>query len=166
MNDSVRIYEDILSRISLVKKLLEEAIFLLKDDPAWKDRTGGYFCVAESSTGLPVLIARIGEIILSEKRGKYFDFCQEKTRRLAQHSEHLSSWESRDPNVDAYGGAVKAPSGFIFSFSGLPELGDEALMLAAIAIFYNNPKTLLDSIAFVSGNSYWKPFTGFLSRFI
>lgn len=95
---------------------------------------GGYFCIADED-GRPLIVVAVGSLS-NEKATKCFDLAQEKARRLAEHPEHLTSWESRDPNALKFGGAVKDLRNYphIYSFSGLPEKVDEALMLA-IAIF-------------------------------
>ncbi len=95
------------------------------------DRTGGYLTILEqwpTDWDVPVLVALVGEIP-NKKSRKYRDFSFEKAKRLMGHSEHLSSWQSRSPNEDRWGGAVRTDT-HILSFSGLPELADEALMLA------------------------------------
>lgn len=96
------------------------------------NRQGGYFCLVEKEgnpLALPTLVLGIGTV-LTEKGPKYLAFAQEKARRLAEHSEHQSSWQSRNEGEEKWGGAITA-SPFIFSFSGLPELADEAAMLLA-----------------------------------
>ena len=64
----------------------------------------------------------------AERGQKYLELAQEKARRLAEHPDHWSSWQSRNPDEGKWGGAVNAGA-YIFSFSGLPELADEAAML-------------------------------------
>lgn len=96
-----------------------------------EEREGGYFCLferSEAEPAPPVIVALIGKVPNPQKKAKYFSFSQEKALRLASHSEHLSSWLSRDPDNDKWGGAIVA-GGYYLSFSGLPELADEAVML-------------------------------------
>jgi hypothetical protein len=71
---------------------------------------------------------------------------------------HVSSWESRDPGHDRWGGAIRIED-LIFSFSGLPELADEALMLG-VGLMYGRRENasfedLLAEIATHSVNPYW-----------
>ena len=65
---------------------------------------------------------------------------QEKARRLfANQLQHgISSWQTRDLKLDQFGGAIRIfitigednhTERLILSFSGLPEIGDEAVML-------------------------------------
>lgn len=106
---------------------------------------GGYLCIADE-TGLPMLIIKIGEDC-PEKDSDRLVFCQEKARRLAAHPEHRLSWESRDPDKQMYGGAVRGSvKKLIVSFSGFPERVDELYALAVLFILsdasLNSPKWL------------------------
>lgn len=91
------------------------------------DRQGGYFTIVDRAIEQVLLVSRIGQI-KTEEANNYLLFSQEKARRLMLSPDHISSWQSRDPKNDKWGGAIKTPE-FILSFSGLPELGDEAVML-------------------------------------
>ena len=98
------------------------------------DRTGGYMTVLSPKTravDVPLLRAEIGEITLTDRLAKYYLFSGEKGERVVLNNPlgHVSSWQSRDPEQDKWGGAIRAGD-FVLSFSGLPELADEALMLA------------------------------------
>lgn len=55
-------------------------------------------------------------------------FCNEKAERVL-NTGAASSWMSRDPEKNQWGGAVRVHRDVIFSFSGLPEDTDEALVL-------------------------------------
>jgi hypothetical protein len=96
------------------------------------ERTGGYACVASPANGLPIYIQLIGDIS-EEKVAGCFAIVQEKTKRLSEHRDHESSWESRDVSPDdkakrKYGGAIRAGD-FLLGFSGFSEQMDEAIML-------------------------------------
>lgn len=95
-------------------------------------RTGGYLTVLsveDRPHSVPLLVVQIGELT-TEKIIKYHAFSREKAARLAlNYTEHRSSWQNRDPDRDQWGGAINTGR-HILSFSGLPELADEALMLA------------------------------------
>jgi len=123
----------------------------------WGGRKGGYFCVADGLTGTPLLIALVGQVPL-EKVEKYMEFAQEKARRLSSRIGDVSSWESRNLDHNQYGGAIRVENK-IFSFSGLPELADEALMLS-VALMYGRRENAsfedrLADIASCSNNPYW-----------
>lgn len=93
-----------------------------------ENKNGGYLCIADQK-GQAIAVFLVGKIPEEKKRLKYRALCEEKARRLAEHPEHISSWQSRDTINDQWGGAIKTGA-FIFSFSGLPELWDEAIVLA------------------------------------
>jgi len=97
----------------------------------WEGRAGGYLCVADAKNGLPLITMLVGEVPL-EKAPKYLEFCQEKAARLAGHPDHQASWQSRNPEKNQWGGAIRFGDK-ILSFSGLPERGDESAMLLVMA---------------------------------
>lgn len=99
---------------------------------SWLYRDGGYFCLLSKTSGKPLFIALIGKVH-EEKADKYLKLAQEKAIRLHDlhgRKKHLSSWQSREPENKRYGGAIIGDH-YIWSFSGLPEEGDEAAMLVA-----------------------------------
>ncbi len=96
-------------------------------------RTGGYFCIMRNSKDTSeeqmLAVTLLGNIS-EHKKTRYFELSQEKAYRLHRSDPAiLSSWENRDEEMDMKGGAVRVGE-FILSFSGLPELGDEAFLLA------------------------------------
>ncbi len=129
-----------------------------KRDP---DRTGGWFAFwrrdpAHTVVVVPVIGFAVG-YVLPDRFVRYQYFADEKAARLAQHPEHVSSWQSRDvspPNKmdHKYGGAIRVSPELIFSFSGFSEHEDE--MLCAIAAWHINllNVTELGQIAATSGN--------------
>lgn len=154
--------------VSMLEALLKEALFLFKDHPDWQGSTGGYFCLATAITGEPIYEpVMIGEVSDQGKAEKYKSFCQEKAKRLASNPMHDSSWQSRVPQRDMWGGAVVFGE-YIYSLSGLPELGDEALMLILAEIENCSNEDVIrkaGEIAARSGNQYWKHLRGFVGRF-
>ena len=130
------------------------------------ERRGGYLTVLSLDRGLPLLVVPIGMIEI-EKASRYIRFSQEKAVRLFAHQpEHDSSWQSRDEGAEQYGGAIVAPTvdftdgsvlGFILSFSGLPEHGDEALMLYAGIKSANLSRDRALKMAHESGNPFFEP---------
>jgi len=94
-------------------------------------KKGGYLSVFSIPNAMLGFISCVGSIVPPEKWQDYARNSQEKgIRLLTTHQElgHLTSYESRDPDNNKWGGAVYADK-YIFSFSGLPELADEAIML-------------------------------------
>jgi hypothetical protein len=90
------------------------------------ERCGGYFSASKYGV---VEQALVGIVEDEEKRKKYSKFSYEKNERLFNNSGDVSSWQSRNPETDAWGGSIRAEEGVLLSFSGLPELADEAIVL-------------------------------------
>lgn len=87
----------------------------------------GYLAVYNCLSNIGfLLICQIG-VNPIDKREKRLALCQEKARRLALNHKHNSSFQSRNPEEARFAGAIRAGT-LILSFSGLPELDDEALM--------------------------------------
>lgn len=93
-----------------------------------RERVGGYFCIARGDTGIPLLVKGIG-LVSEDKQKKYFDFAQEKASRLASHSMHNTSAQSRNDEAQQYAGAIRGSYGLIFSFSGMEQVLDEVICL-------------------------------------
>ena len=108
-------------------------------------RGGGWFTVAYADVKQPLrfhTIERIGSFSV-DKDKLYRDRAQEKARRLHNHPEHKTSRESRNESRGQYGGAIRAckdDQSYIFSFSGFPEIWDEAFMLF-LALNFNYIQT-------------------------
>lgn len=117
-----------------ILECVERALGLVIQQLDDANRKGGYFCLRSITGGVlpsdpPTLVELLGEKIPAAKAEKYWQFCQEKAARLARNmpAGHCTSWTSRDEAAEQYGGAIVA-GGYILSFSGLPEHGDEAAM--------------------------------------
>ena len=102
-------------------------------DPVDRGRKGGWLYIADDK-GQMVLHERIGTVTDPEKDRRYQLLSVEKAARLQAHPGHRTSWQSRDPDRDHWGGAFRTDDGWIISFSGLPELWDEALVLGVASI--------------------------------
>jgi hypothetical protein len=116
--------------VEVIEALLGEARQHMNGDD--RVREGGWFCLLDvrQPPGWMVRVhERIGQL-QTDKEAKYREFSLEKATRLASHPEHTTSRESRDEAAAQYGGAIHA-HGYILSFSGLPEVWDEAIMLQA-----------------------------------
>ncbi|MEJ0021269.1 MAG: hypothetical protein WDN47_01665 [Candidatus Doudnabacteria bacterium] len=143
--------------------IFDKSLIFFENDPAWAARTGAYFCLADAETGLALIILAVGTVP-PDKAEKYLTNCVEKAGRLAEHPEHLSSWESRDPDKQQWGGAIRGFDPFIYSLSGLPELGDEAVMIALVHKLRMRVGYKIDEIAEKSHNPYSLPLYEFLKR--
>jgi hypothetical protein len=121
------------------------------------DKNIGCFTLRKSSDGSLVLLRHMGP---AEAMEKYEIVSKEKGERLFNHPEHFSSWESRDPENKQWGGAIRTLT-FIFSFSGLPELGDEAVMLvSAVRLKYLSYADAV-RIAAISNNPFFQKLFDF-----
>lgn len=101
---------------------------LVRQTPSFpRDKDSGY-CVVKALEGRTLLAFQVGEV-LAEKVEKYLRLANEKADRLATRTGlgHKTSWQSRD-GLEKWGGAILA-NDLVLSFSGLPELADEAVML-------------------------------------
>ena len=112
-------------------------------EEAFQGRTGGHFTEKRTtitSESVFLCIIPVG-IIPPEKQEKYYLLSREKADRLWKNfrdSDHLSSYESRDETFffpeykqawGKWGGAIIIDGYFtIYSFSGFPELLDEAFV--------------------------------------
>lgn len=140
------------------------AIVEVQNDCRWK---GGYLTIASKLAGELLLCVRTGVIphkddanpTYQTKGRKYLHCSKEKARRLIETSHlygHMSSWQSRNEANDEFSGAVWCDT-FAVSFSGLPELVDEALCLVLSLHFNWIDVKRADKIAALSNNPYFKP---------
>ena len=119
------------------------------------EKNSGYCTIISVADGRVLLSFQVGHCP-REKFEKYYSFSHEKAQRLRKFvfDGHVSSWQSRDESAGQWGGAISAGS-VIFSFSGLPELADEAIMLmAAVTCNFMSPETAIE-IARISGNKFF-----------
>lgn len=112
----------------IVKKL---SYFFKNSDERFKNfwgKRGGFFCLMDKKTGEILLLCLIGQVPF-EKIERYRSLAQEKATRLFSHltEGHLTSYESRDPVNDKWGGAIVGDK-YIHSFSGFPEDGDSFIV--------------------------------------
>jgi len=103
----------------------------LLGQPGQPGKCGGYLAVWSiylPPPGRLELLAAFG-YQLQETLAKRMEVAMEKCRRLdnGDGQGHLTSYESRNPEIGRWGGAVRGLQ-HIYSFSGLPELWDEAAM--------------------------------------
>ncbi len=144
--------------IETAKEIFNAPMFLETmnpDSPEIPERTGGYLCILsndrEHDNDTPLAHHPFG-IIKKEKHDRYVKLSEEKARRVQNSNiTILSSWETRNEAEDKKGGAIRVGE-YILSFSGLPELGDEAFMLAVAAQCNLAPLTTLETIAHKSGS--------------
>lgn len=120
----------------------------------------GYFTLMNGTNGVINFTIPFGEIP-NEKEEKYFYLSQEKATRLFSYlNNHTTSFQSRNTEVDKYGGSIFVnyhTNLSIFSFSGMPELIDEAMMLVlAKKLAKDNGLHIIQKIEAYERNPYWK----------
>ena len=125
----------------------------------------GYLTLMEAVNGEIVFTLPFGEIP-EEKREKYYELSQEKATRLFSQvimhlpNGHTTSYESRNEEENKYGGAVYLhgySTSIILSFSGMPELIDEAMMLVlADKLARDIRLNQISKIEACARNPYWK----------
>ena len=136
------------------------------DLPGSEYNRRGYLTLMNGETGQIAFTLPFGEIP-SEKIEKYFEYSQEKAERLFSiinmhlpHMKHTSSFQSRNEAEQKYGGAIYLnchTNISIFSFSGMPELIDEAMMLVlAERLRQDNHLKVFRSIEACQRNPYWE----------
>lgn len=119
-------------------------------------RHGGFFCMLEEDdSNLPPLAKVMIGGPRKETWSKYAGLSEEKARRLASKPGDKSSWQSRNLDLDYYGGAIRCKDGTILSFSGLSEHGDEALVLMVAEFCNLLSRTEAIAIAKKSGNTLY-----------
>lgn len=117
--------------IDYAERIIMRAVDLL-EQPGHPDKCGGYLAVwtvnLNNVPGNLRLLAPIG-YSPEEKWRKRMEVAMEKCQRLdsGEGVGHLTSYESRNPEISRWGGGVRGPQ-HIYAFSGLPELWDEAAM--------------------------------------
>lgn len=127
--------ERIIEVLKLVVKIFSEI-------PDFENKNCGYFTILDVKSNEIILHQEIG-FCPEEKKDKYRSLSLEKAKRLYSKPHDTSSFQSRNPSAEVisldlkepfnwghWGGAIRIPKAdLILSFSGLPELGDEAVML-------------------------------------
>ncbi len=149
--------------------LLAEEIFELMRSNELIDysRTGGTLVVlALINPLLPFRAMPIGSVDDPAKATAYQGFALEKAERLAAGcfgGGQVSSWQTKDEALERYAGAIRA-GGLVFSFSGLPELADEALVLALAVRMTRLARQQAIDIARLSGNEIYPRLAEIMAR--
>ncbi len=116
--------------------------------------TGGGLCILKSD-GEHIVQGFFGTVP-DDKVARFWDQCREPAERLVARPYHVSSWQSRDPDLGTWGGAVRGDTQpCIISIHGLPEQWNETLAL----LYARNQRAIslerADIIAKISGNPHW-----------
>lgn len=150
---------DVFKAIAMADMAMRAAIAEFGEMPGWEGRRGAFFCARHVQDPCPFLTVRLGDV-RQDKAEKYRHFSQEKAKRLAANFDigHVSSWQSQNEAEEKYPGAVRMHN-LMFSLSGFPGLGDEAICLAALCLFRNGSSAVIDQarkIAALSNNPYFR----------
>ena len=141
-----------LDHVAMVLSLTTPAVAAFCAD----NRTGGcvYICDAEGSQ----LIHKMVGAPAPEKMAKYREFSREKALRLLGHPKHTTSRQSRDPEQQRYGGAVRLPgSSIIVSFTGFSEVDDEIYSaIIGMMLFRASYTEVLDAIDRQLNEEHWQ----------
>jgi hypothetical protein len=128
-----------------------ETAYLLISKLGIPDKKSGYIAVMLRENGRLILHAQVGDCP-DEKANKYRELSLEKAQRVYDYRT-ISSWITRDPQEDKYGGGIAAGK-YIIAFSGLPEEADEALVVALAEQLELLTSADAKNIIAVSKNSY------------
>ncbi|MBX2866395.1 hypothetical protein KTR10_00325 [Candidatus Kaiserbacteria bacterium] len=128
------------------------AVAVLTDEHN-RERSGGVFHL-RTAAGTE-LYNKLFRDVLEEKEEKYHRIAAEKTARLAQHTGHILSWESRNEALEQYQGGVRAPNGLIGSFSGFTAEEDEVIVLWAFnKMGWMSDEEVLEAVSISSNTRY------------
>lgn len=109
---------------------VKKAVAIIADQSG-NQQSGGVLHL-RGQDGVELINKSVGSPV-PERLAEFSFFAAEKTERLHHHKDHILSWQSQDVPLKRYQGAVRAPNGFVASFSGLS--GDEDETLALWAFF-------------------------------
>ncbi len=136
---------DVVQILTVADQVVQAIIRLVNSEG--QERTGAYLCVIERRTYQVVLHALIGDGP-ADKVSKWREFSAEKCVRLLGHQPYNeTSYESRLPEENRWGGAVLGTD-YAFGLSGLKELDDEAAMFhLAVMLKQRDGQATLDMIS-------------------
>ncbi len=115
---------------SQILEAVAQAMDRVHEHYALSDRpNAGCFTLRSAQSGDLFLLRMFGNLPL-EKQKDYFRRSIEKGERLGNDLLQASSWASRKPDEDKWGGAIRVNLA-ILSFSGFYEDSDEAVVVYA-----------------------------------
>ena len=118
-------------------------------------RTGAALTIFNMDAEKSICFTAIVGVPPKEKLQKYYGFSIEKARRLLALPDNVSSYQSRDPENDRWGGAIRSEP-IIISISGFPELWDEAISLTMAVRASSLRLETAREIAAISGNPHFE----------
>jgi hypothetical protein len=149
--------------LSVAERVVSVAVDLIKKSGI-DDKTGGIFYCTRWSSGRFLLMAAIG-INDPKQVPARMAVAQEKAYRVCLLSELTSfttSYDSRNPELIRWGGAVGIEScdgrgDLVLSFSGLPELWDEAAMFVTAVRSHDVSEDIVLAQISEERNPYLRP---------
>jgi len=134
---------------------LHRAVAAFSSLPNQGENNYGYFTLRDGLTGQVLLMRQIGTCPL-DRVDKCFQLSIEKGERLYKGSKEgfVSSWQTRDIKSIQRGGAIYFPH-LILSFAGVPELGDEAIVLSVAMQMEWLSFEEAEHIALISKNNFF-----------
>ncbi len=126
--------------------------FALRIAPSQK-RGGIFYMHDQCVDGLHAFVLLPVGRMSADKQMRYMNLAPEKANRLLCCGDHVSSWQSRNPEIDQWGGAVRG-NRYIRSFSGFPEALDEASMLLHALLCRDMTIDRAQQIARISRNEH------------
>lgn len=147
--------------IAAVKRAFWPAV-ALQDPEKQRVNRGMHLCIHGGLDVHDHTTFQIGPIPDRARHALTLALCVEKAQRLFGHTDHVLSWQSRDPDKKRYGGAVKVFVGgrpITLAVSGLSpaDLADEAVALSAMRDLGWLTPAQCASYAILSGNTYYIP---------
>jgi len=123
--------------------------------------TGGYLYIINDN-GKELCHTKIGTPNAKQNLKAY---SRSNALRLLCCPKHFLSWQSRQPEMNELGGAIRLPYGDIFSFAGFPEMTNE-VFVASMARILNliNDYEVKRRLALSSNISHYMDVHYFLSE--
>ncbi len=137
--------------LAKAQKTFAQAMSLMEDPT----RIGAALTIFNTDPAKPLNFTAFVGAPPSDKAQMYYGFSIEKARRLLDCSPDLSSYQSRDPENEKWGGAIRSEP-IIISISGFPELWDEAIGLAMAVQASSLDLSKAREIAAISGNPHFE----------
>lgn len=152
--DFIRVTEEVFAR------------YLIMPDKPKPDRVGAYLSIFDKSQQKILLVIELG-YCKPEMADRWFHYSLEKLERLWTNRSkgHITSWQSRDPGMYKFGGAITSPDDtkstkeghkLIGSIAGLTDHGEEAILLVIWLKFNWLTMEEAKKITHISGNRLFK----------
>lgn len=109
-----------------------------------RESYGGYLSILDNQDKEVFVCGKVGEVP-EDKNLKYRTVSLEKPTRLFVHPEHLTSFQSRNPEEGKWGGAIRTKN-LLLSFSGFHEKTDTLYVIEGAKIVAEIDKQTISEI--------------------